>query len=122
MTVHVKRATLVDGIVQEYARRVGLDLQADGIETVVGDLISDLMHSVAASSPTGADKARGLDAARSGISHFVTQSGLSVSDLESGDLGEKSLVSIKVSSGTEVWTSITGTSATVENFDLEMAL
>lgn len=118
MTVHLKRSVHVAGFIEEYANRVGLNVVNDGVETVVGDLIADLLHSVASQVPD--EQAAPLDAARSGIMHFVSANAVSLEAYEMGDIGPDTNVSIKVSCGTEVWSSFSGSKGTVDDLSLEM--
>lgn len=118
MTVHLKRSAHVAGFIEDYANRVGLDLVNDGVETVVGDLIADLLHVVASQVP--GEKAAPLDVAKSGIMHFVAAHSLTPEAYEMGGIGPDTNVSIKVSSGTEVWSSYSGSKGTVDDLSLEL--
>lgn len=119
MTVHHTRAPFVSGLVEEYARRVGVDLNLEGIDTVARDMIGDLMHAMVA---TSGDRLAALDSTRLAIELFVTRSSLTPSELATGVLGEPATVSIGVGHGYEMWLSATNVSGKIETADMGLSL
>jgi hypothetical protein len=117
MTANERRASLVEDFVASYAERTGLSLDNDGAETVVADLVGDLMHYTAVRSD---NRLSAIDAVKRGIMFYVSAADLSSQEFEAGDLGPSALVSIRVSSGAEIWTALSGTPATVETVGLDL--
>lgn len=102
MTVHDNRAAFVNEHVKAYANRVGLDLENDGVETVVGDMIADLLHYAAANS--GSEPSETLDVAATAIVHFTAQSQVALEDYQV-DIGPEVGVSISVEFNDQQWTA-----------------
>jgi hypothetical protein len=102
MTVHEKRASFVDAQIQSYAKSVGLDLENDGVETVVGDMIADLLHYAVSKSDSQAAEA--LDVAATGIMHFTAQSQVAIENYQM-DIGPEVGVSLVVEFADQQWTA-----------------
>jgi hypothetical protein len=109
-----KRADEVDPALLVFAEKMGLDpdpLEGDGPVTVAGDMIAGILHWV--SGKLGRQAA--LNAVRSGIGHFVTESNIdySLPEDEVDQLGPEAWVCLKVECNDEVWHSRTGLGSTV---------
>ena len=109
MMTNDKRADEVEAALLVFAERTGLDpdpVEGDGPVTVAGDMIASILHWV--SGKLGREAA--LDAVRSGIGHFVSESNIDYSQPEDevDQLGPDAWVTIKVSCNDEVWHARTG--------------
>ena len=102
MTVHDKRAVFVESEIKAYAKNVGLNLESEGVETVVGDMIADLLHY--AVSKAGKEPAEALDLAATGLMHFTGQSQVAIEDYQI-DIGPEVGVSIVVEFADQQWTA-----------------
>lgn len=88
-----RRAT-VDKAITEFATDMGLDpaIDADGPIIVAGDMICNILHWV--QQQTDGDQNDGLQAARSGLSHYVTESLIDYSEDNVDEVGPQSFVKI----------------------------
>jgi hypothetical protein len=101
-----ERAAQVEGALEAFAQATGLEIEADGPETVAGDMIAGILHWV--QSISGGERNCALNAARSGIGHYVTESNIDYAAKEVDELGPDAFVTIYVACDGENWWSTTG--------------
>lgn len=100
MTVHDKRSAFVEELVAAYAQRAGLDIAAEGLQTVVGDMVADLLHHVVAKDGQAPDEA--IDVLASALTHFAAGSQVSEENYQI-DIGPDVTVSIEVGVEGQQW-------------------
>lgn len=100
---NIDRIETVAPAIAAFAERMGLTHEDP--ETIVGDMLCNLLHWV--QHKTG-DRKDGLRAARFGIAHFITESGIDYADPEADEVGPESYVAITVECDGEQWHSTTG--------------
>jgi len=107
-----ERATQVEGALEAFAQATGLVTDADGPETVAGDMIAGILHWV--QSISGGERECALNAARQGIAHYVTETNIDYSAEDVDEVGPDAFVTINVSCDGEDWTSVAGQGTSIE--------
>lgn len=119
IVTNTDRADGVDAFLREFADRMGLSLapepDGDGAATVAGDLICNILHWVEKNDSNG--RLAALQAMRSGIGHYVSESGIDYGAEFVDELGPDAYVSIEVTCNGETWTSETGQSPEIERHE-----
>lgn len=103
------RAAAVAESIANFAAEMGL--RGEDPETIAGDMISNILHWVAIKAD---NRETGLIAARYGIAHYVTESGIDYTDPEADEVGPEAYVSISVACDGETWTSGTAAETAIE--------
>lgn len=107
------RAGDVDLCLREFAKNMGLDPdpEADGPQTVAGDMIASILHWVTANDPEG--RLAAVTAAKNGIGHYVSESYIDDDADEVDELGPESDVMVQVTCNDQVWSVGTAIPATI---------
>lgn len=92
----------IDADVKGFARRMGLhpEIDADGPVCVAGDMICNILHWV---ERRAGSREAALEAMRSGLGHYVTESSIDYSQSEVDELGPESRVEITIDCDGATW-------------------
>lgn len=107
-----ERVESVDALVIHFANAMGI--QNEGPTTMAGDLICNVLHWVQARTEDN-DESRqsALDAARSGIGHYVTETNIDYDADVVDELGPDAFVEITVDCNGANWNSRSGAGTTI---------
>lgn len=95
--------------IERFCDDTGLTLDGDGIETAVGDVISNLLHAVEKHGEDG--RLTALHAIKQGIGNYVTES--YITDPDDDPLGPEADVTVTVECDEDVWSVCTGGDPTI---------
>lgn len=102
-----ERAQSVELLATRFAKAMGIENE-DAV-TIAGDLICNLLHWVQAQcDDTDESRQFALDAARSGIGHYVTETNIDYDADVVDELGPDAFVEITVDCNGANWSSRTG--------------
>lgn len=107
MQTNEDRAEQVAGALGAFAAEsgLGIGLDSDGPITVAGDMIASILHWVESQHPDGRKAA--LDAVKSGIGHYVSESNIDYGAQEVDELGPDAWVTIDVQCNGQTWAAAT---------------
>lgn len=113
MMTNEDRVEDITSSVMAFAARMGLapELDADGPVTVAGDMIASILHWVQQETGKREDA---LDAVRSAVGHYATESYIDYSAVPVDELGPHSYVSITVECNGDTWHTQTAVPAWIE--------
>ncbi|WP_338811258.1 hypothetical protein V2V90_23365 (plasmid) [Agrobacterium leguminum] len=108
MFTNEDRISSVAPAINAFAAAMGLDdsLDADGPESVAGDMICNILHWVARKHPDG--RAAALVALRYGAAHYTSESYIDYTADWVDELGPEAFIEIHASCNGEVWHTQTG--------------
>ena len=113
MMTNDARAESVAAFVEQFADEMGLnpDPAADGPECAAGDLICNILHWVQAETQS---RESALEAVRSGISHYITESCIDYEAECVDEVGPDAFVDIEASCDGSIWKSRTAAGSQID--------
>lgn len=102
-------------MIRAYGEMTGCDPapDADGPQTVCGDLVADILHWVERNDPGG--RLAALETARRALGHYASESSIDRSAAEVDELGPEAEVTVEIRCDGKLWRSATRETPEIED-------